>query len=270
MIDRDGFERPDIADEHMMEIKNTTRYVSFDGSYPFRPRNIFFRMWAAFFRIVAICFYNPFARLFYRIKIIGKEKLKPFRSKGFIMTINHVHLMDDLCVGTNIFPGRKIYFTTLSLNIKRPMIGFWLRSLGGIPIPNESISGNRKFNEDITYLLKHNKPVLYNPEGSLWFNYRDIRPFKRGAFVMAVRNDVPVIPIALTFRRRKKRNGKFKYYITYTICDPLYHEKGLSEKEASERLMAKAQKVTEKTVEDFYKNNDCGFDDNAKKKISTL
>lgn len=266
MIDRDGFERPDNFDDHMMEIKNTNRYVSFDGKYPFRPRNIFFRAWAAFFRAFAICFFNPFARLFYRIKINGKEKLKAFKGKGFIMTINHVHLMDDLCVGTNLFPLRKIYFTTLSLNIKRPMIGFWLRSLGGIPIPNESISGNRKFNEDITYLLKHNKPVLYNPEGSLWFNYREIRPFKRGAFVMAVRNDVPVIPIVLTFRRKLKRNKKFKYYITYTICDPAYHDKNLSEKEASEKLMTQVHDLTAKTAEEFYKNNNCGFDDKDKKR----
>ena len=147
--------------------------------------------------------------------------------------------------------------------IKRPMIGFFLRSLGGIPIPVNSVSGMRKFNEDISYLLEKGKPVLYNPEGSLWPYYREIRPFKRGAFSMAVKNDVPVVPLVVTFKRKKKRNGKFKYKIFYTICKPMHYDKTLDEKSASEKLMKEVYDITVKTAKDFYSSQDCGFDDNV-------
>ena len=263
MIDKDGINRPDRPDDNILTIKNEKRKVKFDGNYSFRPRNIFFRMWAAFFRALAVGVFNPFMVLKYKMKTYGGEYLKELKGKAFVMTCNHVHVFDDLSVGTNLCAWRKIYFTTLDRNIKRPMIGFFLRSLGGIPIPVNSVSGMRKFNEDISYLLEKGKPVLYNPEGSLWPYYREIRPFKRGAFSMAVKNDVPVVPLVVTFKRKKKRNGKFKYKIFYTICKPMHYDKTLDEKSASEKLMKEVYDITVKTAKDFYSSQDCGFDDNV-------
>ncbi|MBE7075896.1 MAG: 1-acyl-sn-glycerol-3-phosphate acyltransferase [Clostridiales bacterium] len=262
MIDKDGIQRPDKPDENVLTIKNEKRKVKFDENYSFRPRNIFFRMWAAFFRGLAICIFNPFMRMKYHFKTYGGEHKKKLKGKPFIMTCNHVHMFDDLTIGTNVFAWRKIYYTTLDRNIKRPMIGFFLRSLGGIPIPVHSISGMKKFNEDISYLLQKGKPVLYNPEGALWPYYREIRPFKRGAFAMAVKNDVPVLPMVVTFKRKKKRNGKFRYYIFYTICEPVYVDKSLSdEKSQSEKMMHQVHDITVKTAKEFYESQDCGFDD---------
>ena len=205
MIDKDGIERPDSPDGHILERKNQKRKVKFDGKYSYRPRNIFFRAWAAFFRALAICVFNPVMRIKYGLKVYGGGYTKKLKGKPYIVTVNHVHMFDDLSIGTNLFTWRKIYFTTLDKNIRRPLIGFFLRSLGGIPIPVESIDGMKKFNDDISYLLKKNKVVLYNPEGSLWPYYREIRPFKRGAFSMAVKNDVPVVPFVMTFKRKQKR-----------------------------------------------------------------
>jgi len=263
MIDKDGVKRPDSPDGNILQIKNETRKVKFDESYPFRPRNIFFRIWAAIFRAVAIAVFNPFMVLKYKMTTTGGKTLKKLRKKGFIVTVNHVHMFDDLSIGTNLFCWRKIYFTTLDRNIKRPMIGFFLRSLGGIPIPANSISGMKKFNEDVSYLLKHNKPVLYNPEAALWPYYRGVRPFKRGAFSMAVKNDVPVVPMAITFKRKQKRNGKFKYKLFFTIGDAIEIDKTLDEKAASEKMMRQACDFTVSTIKNFYESQDCGFGDES-------
>ena len=259
MIDQDGIERPDSPDEHMLEIKHDTKKVQFDENYSFRPRNPFFKIWASIFRAIAICFFYPFMKIKYKLKIIGKENLKKLKKQAFIMTCNHVHVFDDVAIGTNVFPFRKIYFTTLDRNIRRPCVGFFLRSLGGIPIPVESLSGMKKFNADINYLLKKGKPVLYNPESAMWPYYRGIRPFKRGAFVMAAKNDVPVLPIVVTFKRKPKKNGKYKYQIYYTISQPIVGDRLLPEKVLSESLMNQTYEVTKKIIDDFYQEEEKGY-----------
>lgn len=262
MIDKDGFQRPDDEHAHMKPLKKGRRKVKFDENYNYRIRNPFYRFWTAFFRAITIIFVNPIMALTNHIKIIGRKNLKPLRRKAFVCVVNHVHYIDDLCTGTNVFFWRKVYFTTLKENIKRPVVGFFLRTLGGLPIPTDSVNGMRKFEEDCSYLLSHGKPIIYNPEGSLWPYYRGLRNFKRGAFFAAVKNDVPVLPVVVTFKRKKKRNGKFKYKLFYTICQPLFVDKTLAnDKEKSEKLKEQAFDVMEKTINEFYQNNECGFDD---------
>ena len=266
MIDQDGIERPDKPDEHMMKIKNTKRKVRFDNTYPYRPRNIFFRIWAWLFRAAAICVFCPYFFITGKVRVRGRKNLKGLGRKAFVVVCNHVTVIDDLSIGTNILNMRKIYFTTLQQNVQRPAIGFFLRSLGGIPIPAASVSGMRKFDEDLSYLLKHKKPIIYNPETALWPRYRGVRPFKRGAFVTAVKNDVPILPIAITMKRKQKKNGKYKYKYIFTICPTLFPDKELNEKEASEKLLKQTHDKIKSVVEEYYKNNECGFDDEKTKK----
>ena len=260
MIDKDGIQRPDTPDGHILERKNQKRKIQFDASYNFRPRNIFFRIWAGVFRALAIAVFNPFIRAKYGLKCFEKQNIKKLKGKPYIITVNHVHMFDDLSIGTNLYAWRKIYFTTLDQNIRRPMIGFFLRSLGGIPIPVESIDGMKKFNDDISYLLKKGKIVLYNPEGALWPYYREIRPFKRGAFSLAVKNDVPVLPLVMTFKRKKKRNGKFKYKIFYTACEPVYADKTLATlHQQSKKMQEQVYNATVEANKKFYQSQDCGY-----------
>lgn len=260
MIDKDGIQRPDTPDGHILERKNQKRKIQFDASYNFRPRNIFFRIWAGVFRALAIAVFNPFIRAKYGLKCFEKHNIKKLKGKPYIITVNHVHMFDDLSIGTNLYAWRKIYFTTLDQNIRRPMIGFFLRSLGGIPIPVESIDGMKKFNDDISYLLKKGKIVLYNPEGALWPYYREIRPFKRGAFSLAVKNDVPVLPLVMTFKRKKKRNGKFKYKIFYTACEPVYADKTLATlHQQSKKMQEQVYNATVEANKKFYQSQDCGY-----------
>ncbi|MGN1200726.1 MAG: lysophospholipid acyltransferase family protein [Candidatus Caccovivens sp.] len=267
MIDKDGVERPDAPDENILKIKHDKRKIAFDGDYNFKPHNIFFRMWASFFRVIAITILNPYIRIKYKFTIFNSKNKDKLKGKPFIMTSNHVHIFDDVSIGTNLFCWRKIYFTTLDRNIKRPMVGFWLRSLGGIPIPAGSLSGMKRFNEDISYLLRKGKPILYNPEGSLWPYYREIRPYKRGAFSMAVKNDVPVLPLIVLFKRKPKRNGKYKYEMFHAVCNPIEIDKSLpDEKSRCEKLMKETFEVTKRIAKEWYEIQDCGFGDEKYKR----
>lgn len=261
VIDKDGIERPDNPEEHMMTFGKKLRKVKIDGNYPYRPRNIFFRMWAAFFRSFTISLLCPYFFWSGKVRVTGRQNLKGLRRRAFVVVCNHVTLIDDLSIGTNILNMRKIYFTTLQQNIQHKATGFWLRSLGGIPIPVGSVAGMRKFDEDLSYLLQHKKPIIYNPETALWPKYRGVRPFKRGAFVTAVKNDVPVLPVAITMKRKQKKNGKYRYRYIFNILPLIYADKSLTQKEASEKLLNETHSIIEKTVQEYYQNNECGFED---------
>ncbi len=261
MIDKDGIERPDDEHGHVLKQKHQKRKVKFDEKYPFRPRNVFFRIWSVIVRGIAICVFNPYMALKKGMYAFGTENRKKMRRKPFIITCNHVSIFDDLAIGTNVFCWRKVYFTTLEANIRRPMIGFLIRSFGGIPIPIQSISGTKKYNEDLSCLLKKKKPIIFNPEEALWPHYREVREFKRGAFLVAVRNDVPVLPIVALFKRKQKKNGKFKYKMFFAICKPVEADKSLSERAASEKLMRQVNETTRRVAKEWYEIQDCGFGD---------
>ena len=254
MIDKDGFERPDSADQHILELKNQKRKVVFDENYRFRPRNIFFRAWAAFIRFVAVLLLNPFLNMKYHFGIYGKQNAKSLKKQAFVCTCNHVHYFDDVSIGTNLFAWRKVYFTTLDANIRRPLIGFFLRSLGGIPIPVESLSGMKKFNADVSSILQSGKPVLYNPESALWPYFREIRPFKKGAFLMAVKNKSPQPKF------NNKKNGKLKYQLFIAVCNKVEIDTTLpDERDRINKLLLQVQEVTVRVAKEWYAIQDCGF-----------
>ena len=47
-------------------------------------------------------------------------------------------------------------------------------------------------------ILKRGDMILIYPEQSLWWNYKKPKPLKPGAFRIAARNNVPIVPIFIT------------------------------------------------------------------------
>lgn len=262
MIDEDGVQRPNSPDGHMYELKNAEeiKLKTFDGEYAYYPK-LPFRIWAAFLRDVGILVMAPAMLFKFGCHVYGKQNRKAMRRKGCVMTLNHVHVWDDFTVGSNVFFWRKIYYTTLDANIRLRTVGFFMRSIGGIPIPAESLSGMKKFNEDIGTILKKNKPVLFNPEAALWPEYRGIRPFKKGAFSAAVKNNVPVLPIVLLFKRKLKHNGRFKVKFSYAICKPIYPDQSLPLHQRIDALTQQVYEVSKQVAQEWYSLQNCGYED---------
>ena len=97
--------------------------------------------------------------------------------------------------------------------------GTLVRMVGGIPIPLNNNEATIEFNKTLNKLLKEKNILHIYPEGSMWEYYVPIRPFKRGAFSIACKNNVPIIPMAFTYRkpgwiRRKifRQNALFMFH----------------------------------------------------------
>ena len=160
-------------------------------------------------------------KIIYDFKIEGKENIENLED-GAISVSNHVLFLDCAMIGL-AFKDKKIYYTTQEESFKIPFVRKLIKLLRAIPIP-KSIENRKYFLEAISNLLKEKNIVHVYPEASLWPYCQKIRNFKNGAFDMAVRNQVPVVPCVFTFREPTgiRKIFKRKKDVTLKILKPIY------------------------------------------------
>lgn len=110
------------------------------------------------------------------------------------------------------------------------------------------------FINSVDTILKKGDYILIYPEQSLWWNYKKPKPLKDGAFNLAVRNNVPVVPIFITMKESDKIGHDgfpiMEYYIH--IEKPIFPDEELSHKENIKLMKKKNFEVWKKVYEEFY------------------
>jgi 1-acyl-sn-glycerol-3-phosphate acyltransferase len=124
------------------------------------------------------------------------------------------------------------YYPAWATNFEGPNRGV-IDLTGGIPIPTKNLKSVKKFNDALNQVLIDKKILHFYPEGSMWYFYPDIRPFKQTVFKLAVKHNKPIIPMGFSFRPRK---GIFKIYkrrpcVTLNIGEPIFPNENLSVQE---------------------------------------
>ena len=87
-----------------------------------------------------------------------------------------------------------------------------------------------EFMKAVDVLLQKGDFILIYPEQSMWWNYRKPKPLKPGAFKIASRNNVPVIPIFITMQDSENLDDEgfpIQEYIV-NIEEPIYPDMNLS------------------------------------------
>ncbi len=142
---------------------------------------------------VVFLFFWLFIKLFYRIKVVGKDNV-PHRGPALIVC-NHVSWLDGLFIYINC--PRRVRFLVWAPYLKSPFLS-WLLRLGRV-IPIASEGGPRQIVEAIreaTESLKKGELVGIFAEGALTRN-GFMLPFKRGMEQIMKRADVPIVPACL-------------------------------------------------------------------------
>ena len=96
--------------------------------------------------------------------------------------------------------------------------------------------------------------ILIYPEQSMWWNYRKPKPLKPGAFKIAARNNVPVIPIFITMQDSENLDEEgfpIQEYIV-NIAEPIYPDENISQKENTEKMLNQNFKIWKEIYENFY------------------
>lgn len=223
---------------HMWEPFN----FKIKDNYKYICHNWVFNMISSFLTLVIYPILYVFNKVFLGFKIENKEKLKEIKG-GKVTISNHIHPLDCTMNGIINFPNR-VYFPTLSSNFKIPIVRHLIRMLYAIPIPSK-VSQKEKFLEEINKALKNEKTIHMYPEGALWPYYEKIRKFKNGAFKIAVKANVPIVPILYVLKEPK---GIYKLYkkkkcINAVVLDPIYPNKDIPMWQRAEEMKERAHKI---------------------------
>ena len=192
-------------------------------------------------------------------EINGIENLSKV-STGAIVTCNHFNPFDCFTIEkvfrmSGKIEGKRLYKVIREGNYTNfpGLYGFFFRNCDTLPL-----SSNKRtmveFMKAVDTLLQKGDFILIYPEQSMWWNYRKPKPLKHGAFKMAARNNVPVIPIFITMQDSDKIDGEGFPIQEYTvnIAEPIYPDENLSQRENTEIMLNKNFEAWKKIYEDFY------------------
>lgn len=127
-----------------------------------------------------------------RLNVRGLEKLD--FSRNYVYVSNHASLLDIPAVVAGI-PGqiRIVYKKELE---KIPLFGWGLKWGSYIGIDRRKKADAMKSIEEAADKIRRGTSVLLYAEGTRTLDGR-LQPFKRGAFNIAVRSGVPVVPLTI-------------------------------------------------------------------------
>jgi len=123
----------------------------------------------------------------------------------YIVASNHIGHIDPFIIGLAFPLFNKIYpirFMTADGYIKAPILGHYIRLMGGFPTYYKQ--GVDKSLEIPLKLLERGVSVGYFPEGSM--NRSDtLKEAKQGVAVLAFKSKAPILPVAISFKGLKMK-----------------------------------------------------------------
>jgi 1-acyl-sn-glycerol-3-phosphate acyltransferase len=132
---------------------------------------------------------------------------------------------------------------------KIPVFGRAMRKAGYISIDRNRRESAFESLKVAANKIKSGVSVLIFPEGTRSWD-GNIRPFKKGGFVMAIDSGVPIVPVVITGTRAIMPKGKFRVYpghVSMVILKPI----GTSTytRETKEALMESVRRVICENIE---------------------
>lgn len=177
-----------------------------------------------------------YQKIKFRLKYIGKEKIKPYKKQGYFIYANHTQAFADTFIpSVGIYPKRNFLIVNPA-NVSITGAKTAIEMLGAIPTPNTK-TAMKKFLEVIKEKINKKYSITIYPEAHIWPYYTKIRPFKEVSFKYPVELETPVFCMTNTYQAYGKNKDKIKI-ITY-IDGPFFVDKSLNKKQAQKDLRNK-------------------------------
>ena len=202
------------------------RQLTFDDTYPYLDTSFGFKFQRFLAYLLVFGPYFLVNKLVYGVKFTGRDVLRRHRDdfkKGIISVSNHCYRLDGMAVSEALL--HTLWIPMLSDHLAGP--NWWhLKYFGGIPLSDGSLSAMKKFNDAFDWHIAHGGWIHVFPEARSWPFYKPVRPWQKGAFTMAYKYNVPVLPVNLSYRPRigiHKLFGKKEMpLITVNIGEPIF------------------------------------------------
>ncbi len=187
-----------------------------------------------------------YAKIKFRIKYIGKEKIKPYRNEGYFIYGNHTQPFADTFIPSIPMYPKRNFLIVNPVNISLKGTGTLVEMLGAMPIPSNK-SAMKNFLEAIKQKMNKGYAITIYPEAHIWPYYTKIRPFKDVSFKYPIQLEKPAFCITNTYQSYGKNNKKIK--IVSYIDGPFYPNKELTLKEQQKELRNKIYNCMEERSE---------------------
>jgi 1-acyl-sn-glycerol-3-phosphate acyltransferase len=126
------------------------------------------------------------------LRVENVERLDPDRR--YILVANHYSYLDIPCLLAAI--PQPIRFMAKASLFKIPIFGWSLSRAGFIPIDRKNRrTAVKSFDLAVDRIRKGNTIVIFPEEGRS--RQREMKPFQRGAFLLAIRSQKTIVPIAI-------------------------------------------------------------------------
>jgi 1-acyl-sn-glycerol-3-phosphate acyltransferase len=183
-----------------------------------------------------------------RIKWEGKLPEPPF-----IICPNHTSYLDIILL-YRVFPEYFIFIGKRELETDR-LFSIFFKKMNILVKRDSAVDGMRALNKAADEMKKGTSVVIF-PEGTIPNNAPDLMPFKSGPFLLAIREEIPIVPITFinvfkllqigAFLRRRGKPG-----LARIVVNEVVETKGLTKKDLIP-LRDKVYGVIDNTIKEHY------------------
>ena len=200
---------------------------------------------------------NVFTKIYNKSTVIlGEEKL-PDLTNGAVITSNHFGPLENTVIRYLALKHGKKRLNVVSQVTNFAMTGFlgFLMNYGNtIPLSGNVHYMSRGFMDVLSDLKAKKELILIYPEQEMWFNYRPVRPLKKGAYNFAAKLNMPIVScfveIIDTDEDDTEEFKKVRYVLH--ILDTLYPDPNKTVKQNSEELSLKDYELKKSAYERAY------------------
>lgn len=126
----------------------------------------------------------------FRARVRGQERLP--KSGGYVLAPSHRSMMDITLVA--VVTKEQVRFMGKAEVFRIPVLSSFFRALGGFPVDRDGT--DRKALRDSIKMLQAGDRLVVFPEGTRQ-NGNKIQPLQPGAAYLALRADVPIVPVGI-------------------------------------------------------------------------
>lgn len=250
----------DELNEEFSSAKITPRLI--DENYKY-IRNPIWEMISLFLQnVLSMPIKFLYAKIKFKIKYVGKEKLKQYKNIGYFIYVNHTQEFVDTFIPSLANYPKRNFFIVNPENVSIKFLKTIVELLGAIPIPANK-KAMKNFLEAIEKRIKSGYSITIYPEAHIWPYYTKIRPFKDVSFKYPIEQDVPSFCMTNTYIKQ----GKNGVRIVNHIDGPFFANKELPNKK--EQQMDLRNRIYEQMVQ-RSKNSTFEYIKYVKKEVKSI
>ena len=249
LADIEKYEKLGEFDRHVDPVDMSIA-LPVDETFPYIPKGALKIKYAIERALYVNTFRKKANRDILCTQVFGRENLEGIDAA--IVTCNHVNKFDCLAV-QYAAKGHRTYIIGAKFNNMKGFMGELMRAGGMLPL-SDNMTAMKNLNKAVSYYLKKGNYVVCYPEQAMWWNYEKPRPFKDGAFSLAAINNVPVVPMFITFRNSGKydENGIEIKHFSIHIMKPIYPDKELPRRKNVEYMREENYRACCEKYEQIY------------------